>query len=133
MLSSSITEQQENGNGTLCTQARNNGFPLQIIHNLKYILRQKTKNSPTQAERKKWITYTYHSPLILKVTYLFKSTDVNVPFRTCNTIYNKLCDRTPQNKINSIGIYKLQCKTCNKSYVGQAGSSVEIRHREHIY
>jgi len=28
-------------------------------------------------------------------------------------------------------MYKLQCKTCNKSYAGQTGSSIEIRHREH--
>ena len=43
----------------------------------------------------------------------------------------KLCDRIPLNKINSSGIYKLQCKTCNKSYVGQTVGSIEIRHREH--
>ena len=34
--------------------------------------------------------------------------------------------------MHSSGIYRLQCKTCNKSYVGQTGSSTEIRHREHI-
>jgi hypothetical protein len=30
------------------------------------------------------------------------------------------------------GIYRLQCKTCNKSYVGQSGRSTAIRYREHI-
>ena len=29
-------------------------------------------------------------------------------------------------------MYRLHCKTCNKSYVGQTGRSIEIRHREHI-
>jgi hypothetical protein len=27
---------------------------------------------------------------------------------------------------------RLQCKTRNKSYVGQSESSIEIRHREHV-
>ena len=40
--------------------------------------------------------------------------------------------QTPHNKINCGGIYKLQCETCNKSYVGQTGRSIEIRHRERI-
>ena len=34
--------------------------------------------------------------------------------------------------MNSSGIYRLQYKTCNKSYVRQTGKSIEIRHREHI-
>ena len=37
-----------------------------------------------------------------------------------------------KNKINSSGMYKLQSKSCNKSYVGQTGRSVEIRHCEHV-
>ena len=34
--------------------------------------------------------------------------------------------------MNASEIYRLQCKTCNKSYVGQTGISTEIRHREHL-
>jgi len=71
---------------------------------------QKMENTLTQTQRKKWITFTYHSSLIHRITNLFKSTDLNISFRMCNTLYNQLC-RTPQNKINSSGIYKLQCKT----------------------
>ena len=75
MLSTSITKQarQQEWN-TVCTIARNNGFPLQTIHNLrsKIIRTQKTKNTPIQKQRMKWITFTYHSPLIHKVTNLFK-------------------------------------------------------------
>jgi hypothetical protein len=52
--------------------------------------------------------------------------------RACNTIDSQFCDRTTQNKINSSGIYKLQCKTWNKSYVGQTGGSIGKKHREHI-
>jgi hypothetical protein len=74
----------------------------------------------------------YHSPLINKVINLFKCTDLNIAFRTCNTIYNQLRDRSTRTNTDSSGIYKLQCKTCNKSYVGQTGRSIAIRYLEHI-
>ena len=86
---------------------------------------------PTQTQRKKWTTFTYFSSLIHKVTNLFKSTDLNIAFRAYNTIYNQSCDRIPLNKPNCSGIYKLQCRTCNKSYIGQTGYSTEIPHQEH--
>jgi len=41
------------------TMARNNDFPLQIIHNLKNKLIHKTENTLTLTQRKKWITLTY--------------------------------------------------------------------------
>ena len=125
MLSTPITEQarQQEWN-TICTIVRNDGFPLQTIHSLsnKIIRTQKSKNTPIQTQRKKWITSTYHSPLIHNVTNLLKSTNLNVAFGTYNTIHNQLCDRSPLNKMNSSGIYKLEFKTYNKSYVGQTES-----------
>lgn len=99
-------------------------FPLQIICNSKnkmIIKKQKTGSTFTQTLGKKWITFTYYSPLIHKSTNLFKSTKLNIPFQACNTIYNQLRDKTPLNKTNSSVIYKLQYKTLNKSYVGQIG------------
>ena len=125
MLTIPITEHaRQHEWNTIHTMARNNGFPLQIIHNLKnkLILKtQKTENTFTQTQRKKWITFTCYSPLIHKVTNLLKTTDLNIAFRACNTTYNHLYDRTQLNKITSRGIYKLQCKTCNKSSFGQNG------------
>jgi len=59
----------------------------------------------------KWIKFTYYSPSTHKVTKLLKNTDLNVAFRTSNTIYNQLCDMIPLSKINSSGIHKLQCKS----------------------
>ena len=92
MLTILITEKarQQEWN-IICPIPRNNGFPLQIIHNLKnkLILKtQKTESTLTQTQQKKWITFTYYSPIIHKVTKLFKSTNLNIAFQACNTIYN---------------------------------------------
>jgi hypothetical protein len=92
--------------------AKNNGFPLQIIHKLKnkIILKtQKINITPTQTQqKKKWVTFTYYSALIHKVANLLKNTDLKIAFSTNNS-YNKLRDRIPLKKINSSGIYKLKC------------------------
>jgi len=69
MLTIPITKQakQQEWN-IILTIARSNGFPLQIIHNFKNKLMlktQKTDSTPRQTQwKKKWITFTYHSPLI---------------------------------------------------------------------
>ena len=121
MITLPITKQvkQQEWN-IILTMSTNNGFPLKIIHKLKKkIIFTKQKSNPHKHnKRKKWVTFTYYSPLIHKVANLFKNTNLKIAFRT-NNIHNKLCDRIALNKINPSGIYKLKCKTCNNSYVGQ--------------
>jgi hypothetical protein len=91
-----------------------------------------TKTNETQERQvqKKWVTFTYHSPIIRKVTNLFKNTEIRIAFRATNTIYQQLAERT-QNK-NPSRIYEVKCKTCNKKYVGQSGRPITTRHKEHI-
>jgi len=54
-----------------------------------------------------------------------KHTNTNKAFQATNTIYNQLCNKVPQNKINSSGIYKIKCNTCNNSFVEQTGRKLE--------
>jgi len=66
---------------TILSTARDNSFPLWIIHNLKNKLMLKTQQTKvthththtyTQTQqKKKWVTFTYHRPLIHKVINLF--------------------------------------------------------------
>jgi ribosomal silencing factor RsfS len=60
---------------TILTTARNNAFPTHIIHNLKKKLKakkqQQTPLTFTPQQSKKWVVFTYHSPLVRKVTNLF--------------------------------------------------------------
>jgi len=86
----------------------------------------------TTQQNKKWVTFTYYSPLIRKVTNLFKRTNLNIAFRTTNTIHvHQQLSHKPSN-INLSGIYELKCNTCNKAYIGQSGRSITIRHKEYI-
>ena len=81
----------------------------------------------------KWAIFTYHSPLIRKITNLFKQTDIKIAFRNTNTILHiirpKLQDNTQDH--DKIGIHKLICKTCNKEYIGQTSWNLTLRYKEH--
>jgi hypothetical protein len=101
-------------------------------HTLQKKLRtkQQRKNlSNTTQQTKKWITFTYNSPLIGKITSLFKQTNLNIALRTKNTIHQQLTEK-PINK-NPSGIYKLKCNNCNNAYIGQSDRSISLRHKEH--
>jgi hypothetical protein len=114
--------------------ARNNGFPEHIIHELKKKLitnkAKATQTNPLQKQSNKWITFTFHGPPVHKVTNLFRKTGMKIAFRPTNTIFQQLTHK-PKN-INPSGIYKLKCNSCNRAYVGQSGTAISLRHKEHL-
>jgi hypothetical protein len=113
--------------------AQNNGFPLHVIHNLKkeLIAKKQNKNFQQQQQTKKWVTLTYQSPLIRKITNIFKQSNLNIALRATNIIHRQLTDKLAKTSTNSRGIYKFKCNTCNNAYVGQSGRSITTRHKEH--
>jgi len=78
----------------------------------------------------KWLAILYHSPLIHKITNLFKHTNLNIALRDTNTAHQQLAVKAVKTSTNSSGIYKLKCNTCNNSYVGQSDRSIAKRHKE---
>jgi glycine cleavage system regulatory protein len=121
MLTLPITDQSKQEEWkVILTISQNNGFPAHIIHDLKKKLITKTqKHDTTATQQQKWVTFTYHSPLIRKITNLFKQTNLNIALRATNTIHQQLTEKSTQK--NPRGIYKLKCNTCNNAYIGQSG------------
>ena len=101
MITLPITEQakQQEWN-TILTIPKNNSFPSYIIHNLRNKLITKTQYTfiIQKHQKKKWITFTHHCPLIHKITSLFKHINLNIAFHATNTIYKPLSDIIIQNK-----------------------------------
>jgi hypothetical protein len=115
----------------------NNGYPTNETQNLKAKIEKKHKQqqqqnlqNETAKPKQKWAVFTYHSPLIRKVTNLFKQTQLKVSFRATNTIQQQLTETHLHT--DPSGIYKFKCNTCSKSYVGQSGRSIKVRYKEHI-
>jgi hypothetical protein len=103
-MTSQVKQQEWN---LICTTAMNNGFPIELIQNIKK-KRTKIRNQPnTKADthRKTRITLTYQSPFFRKVTNLFKRTNPNIAFRLTNTVYHHLQNTTGNVNLNASGIY----------------------------
>ena len=64
-----------------------------MIHNLKTKLIFRKQQEEETVTCKKWVTFTHFSPLIRRVTNLFKQTNLKVAFRTTNTIQQQLSDK----------------------------------------
>jgi hypothetical protein len=106
---------------------------LHIIHNLKKKLiakkqRQILLTTKTQ-HTKKWVTFSYHSPLTRKINNIFKHSNLNIALRATNTIHRQLTDKIVKTNKKSSGIYKLKCNICNNAYVGQWDRTITTRHK----
>ena len=115
--------------------AQKNGYTQKTIEQIKEKLIAKHNTNTTKPKQdnnnnKKWVTFSYHSPLVRKITNLFKNTEINIAFRTQNTIYKQLTHKA--NNKNPSGIYEIKCNTCGLKYVGQSGRPIITRHKEHI-
>jgi hypothetical protein len=69
----------------------NNSFI--IIEKLNKQIINKTSNktqnnSQTTQSNKKWVTFEYHSPIIRKVTNIFRNTNLRITYQVRNTTHN---------------------------------------------
>jgi hypothetical protein len=74
---------------------QNSGIPPQLIYNLRkqLIIKRTEQTQNTNPDNRMWATFTYFSPLVYKVTNLFKNNRINVAFKTTNTILHQLQSR----------------------------------------
>jgi len=96
----------------------------------KTVSQKKTPNHNNQ-QPKKCVTFTYHSPLIRKITNLFKHSNLNISPCATNTIHQQLTDKITNTGTKSSGICKFKCSTCNNSYTGKSDRSIATRYKEH--
>jgi hypothetical protein len=109
------------------TILRNNGYDTNINMN------NEPKKPVSNNARNKYAVFTYTDPAIRMITKVFKNTEVKVAFNTKNTLKNRLRSKnaTP-NKLETSGIYRLNCGECPKVYIGQTGRTFRTRFKEHI-
>jgi hypothetical protein len=118
-------------------EAKSNGFPMKHINRINQHIQRK-KNTPapnTTAIHSKKIrtTFTYFSPNVRTITNLFKHTNLQITYKTTNTIQQLLRYTPHQQKTvhEHSGIYKLNCNTCNLAYISQTGRTLQQQFKEH--
>ena len=62
---------------------------------------------------------------------ILKNFNVNVAFKNNSTVRTTLIKNSPDNDIGSV--YKVPCKACAKSYIGQTGKELNERLKQHKY
>ena len=123
---------------TIYLIASRNGYSKHLVDKLNKNITAKTENqtdntAPPTSKDKKWAVFGYHSPIIRKITNLFKDTNLNIAFNTVNTTQKLLRTHTQNHDPYShSGIYSLACNTCHKQYIGQTGRTIKQRYTEHI-
>ena len=92
-----------------------------------------TNNTTTSHSREIRTTFRFFSPTIRKITNLYKRTNLQITYKTTNTI-QQLLHYTPQQhktEHGRSGIYTLTCNICNLSYIGQTNRTLQQRYKEH--
>ena len=76
-----------------------NNFPYKRINNLENQIQNSKSHhkSNNSANKKKWVTFTYYSPEIRKITNVFKHTDLKIAFKNKNSILQLIKHQERQN------------------------------------
>jgi hypothetical protein len=110
-----------------------NGF--QILCSKQLIQKNHLQKSKTLEFNNpgKWAVFTYIGRDTRSVTKLFKVVNVNISYRTRNTIGNILtAKKLDNNPYNESWIYKLKCQSCPKAYIGPTGRNFKTGFKEHV-
>jgi len=90
-----------------------------------------THNSSVKSS--KFQSLTYFGSISSQLAKFFKKYNLNIAFKTTNTLYNKLVNiKDKREPLTQSGVYSLNCEDCNAVYVGQSGRKIITRVREHL-
>ncbi len=138
MLKIPLTTNERNKERNIIHQiANNNGYETKTIQKLenkiKNKLTKKNTVNETNAETKQtYTTLTYNGTITKKLAKIFKKVNINISYKTDNTIYNKLITDKNTEEHNKNGVYKIECPDCNKFYIGQTKKRLKDRFTQHF-
>jgi hypothetical protein len=86
----------------------------------------------------KWASFSYIGKEVIPIARILKKFNIKVAFKTRNTLEKWLGrkqfhpDGDNCDKYDTCGVYKLNCRSCASSYIGQTGRSFKTRFKEHV-
>jgi hypothetical protein len=121
----------------------NNDYPLDLIFNtiherLKCLFFKQTKKQVSSdnlddAVFKKWFTVPFFPSISVKFKNIFRQSDTHLSYYSINKL-NKFIkvqkDPLPRFSTSNV-VYKICCRDCDASYVGQTGRQLKTRISEH--
>lgn len=115
--------------------AINNGFNHNIIDNILSKMRHKMAMKeifPTNKEKFTYKTLTYIGKASENIKKFLTKHEIKISYKTNNNLGKIIKNNKDQiKKDNKSGVYKLNCGSCSKSYIGQTGRSFQTRIKDH--
>ena len=90
---------------------------------------QSTKNERSKCKQRVVVPYV---PCLETFKTHLRKFDTNLVFRHSNKLKSQLNNNKPPSTTPS-GVYKIDCKSCDKCYIGETGRDLNIRIKEHKY
>jgi len=120
---------------------RLNDYPLKLIFDtinarLKYLISEHTRihsNSRASNRQSRWFTIPFIGSLSHKFRNVTKDLEASISYYSMNKLRNIIRpqkDRLPKQHHRNV-VYKISCKDCDASYVGQTGRKIVTRLKEH--
>jgi len=120
---------------------RLNDYPLKLIFDtintrLKYLISEHTRihsNSRVTNTQSRWFTVPFISSLSHKFRNVTKDLEASISYYSMNKLSNIIRpqkDPLPKQHHRNV-VYKISCKDCDASYVGQTGRKIMTRVKEH--
>lgn len=136
------TADQSEELNTIKTIAYNNGYNPKLIDELNSKVNshishpndKSTLKKTTKLPTEKYVSFPFVGKLSYKIANLFRRTDIRISYYTNNKLKDKAIHsiKNNSNPYNRSGIYRLNCNSCSKIYIGQTGRNFNIRFREHM-
>jgi hypothetical protein len=102
--------------------------------NIKNLIRHRQLHAKenNNINQNKWAIFMYTGKETRFITKLFKEFNINISYRTRNTIGSILTKKSNNNQNDESGVYGIKCQNCPCIYIGQMGHSFKIRYKEHV-
>lgn len=110
-----------------------NNYPAKFINEILNRKEPEHHRPQEEEENKKYFKVTYVENLGEQIKNIFTKLNINIAFKSDNTIkkfFTKTKSATPIELLSNI-IYKISCKDCPATYIGQTGRYLKDRISEH--
>ncbi|XP_052746613.1 uncharacterized protein LOC128199716 [Bicyclus anynana] len=138
LMSIPLTRDQYNKElNIIYRMAISNGYNPNIVNRIinkkqLVLIRKELYGIPLEKPKKFKASLTYFGPVSERIAKTLRKHDINVAFRTNNSLKNICNGKDKLEKQHKSGVYKLQCSECNATYIGQTGRNFDTRYKEHI-
>ena len=129
-----LNEDKEDEDKFIFSQLKKNGYPYNFIRKCFLKVNNEETSDVQRPTESKYISMPYIQGATEKIARILKPFNIFLGTKNTNTVGSKVSfskDRVEKDDKNSV-VYKVPCRDCSSSYIGETGRELKVRIREHI-